>query len=567
MIPAIAVQNLLAASEQAAVVVAIASLLVWALRIDAPGVRYAIWRTLAALCLLLPWIQRHRLTDARSLVSVNVAAITSMNGAAAGSPAGHLNTAAVVLAVLAAGALIRLLWLLIGVARLRHLRRDGLIESASLVAGDLQRTLGTRAELRYSSRVPQPVTFGLTAPVVLLPEPLRGQPVDIQRAVVGHELIHVQRRDWAWLLVEEIALSVFWFHPAAWWVASRIQLAREEVVDELTVLLTGRRKPYVEALLAFSDPMSVVPTAAFARRRHLLRRIALISREDLMSSRRIVASCAVLALVVILGGWGAVSAFPLRATGAQATPLSTGSGPLERRAHAVSPENPVPRRTHSENMLVPELAKAASGKIVLKMTIDSAGGVAEARATQVTVKGAGFAVDIHGDNLGAQLEGSVRQWSSDPNLAQTIRDTVLGLNDSAVTAVKGWRYDPPAEAPLTFAITIRFGSVPEQDIFAPAPAPDKVLRVGGAIKPPVKTVDVRPVYPPDALAARVEGVVILEAKVGVDGSVDEARVIKSIPLLDQAAIDAVKQWKFVPTLMNGVPTAVIMTTTIEFKFN
>jgi periplasmic protein TonB len=76
---------------------------------------------------------------------------------------------------------------------------------------------------------------------------------------------------------------------------------------------------------------------------------------------------------------------------------------------------------------------------------------------------------------------------------------------------------------------------------------------------------VKPIYPPDALAAGIEGVVILEAKVGVDGSVEEARVLKSIKELDQAAIDAVKQWKFEPTLMNGQPTAIRMTTTISFE--
>ena len=114
---------------------------------------------------------------------------------------------------------------------------------------------------------------------MLLPEVLRGQSPDIQRAVIGHELIHVQRRDWAWLVLEEIAVCFFWFHPAAWWLASRIQLAREEVVDELAILLTGRRKAYVEALLAFADTTSVLPTAAFARRRHLFRRIALVSKE------------------------------------------------------------------------------------------------------------------------------------------------------------------------------------------------------------------------------------------------------------------------------------------------
>jgi TonB family protein len=217
-------------------------------------------------------------------------------------------------------------------------------------------------------------------------------------------------------------------------------------------------------------------------------------------------------------------------------------------------------------MVIPDIAKAVSGKIVLKITVDTAGTVAEARAIEVVAKATEFAIDIAGDNLAAKIEGTASISSSDPNLAQTIRETVVALVDSAVTSVKGWRYDPPAQAPLTFGITIRFGDAPQEMIFAPAPPPDeKALHVGGAIKPPVKLVDVRPVYPAEARAAGIKGVVIIEARIGADGSVEDAHVIKSIPPLDQAAIDAVKQWKFVPTLMNGVPMPVIMTVTIDFR--
>jgi protein TonB len=342
-------------------------------------------------------------------------------------------------------------------------------------------------------------------------------------------------------------------------VASRIQLAREEVVDELTVLLTGRRKSYVEALLAFSDPMSVVPTAAFARRRHLLRRIALISREDLMSSRRIVASCAVMALVVFLGGWGAVSAFPLRSTGVAGSQLSTGPGPVERRAHSVTPENPVPRRVYYQEPALPAVAETVSGKVVVRVTLDETGAVVEARPTGIAAKSNDFEIEMTGDNVGAQLE---RLASERPNVAAAMRDAVHAFADSAITCVRAWRYDPPAQAPLTFSVSVVYG-----EPFQPKVGDEKVLKVGGTIKPPTKIVDVRPVYPPDARAAGIEGVVILEVRIARDGSIEEAHVIKSIPELDQAAIDAVKQWRFTPTLMNGVPTAVMMTTTISFRID
>jgi protein TonB len=81
---------------------------------------------------------------------------------------------------------------------------------------------------------------------------------------------------------------------------------------------------------------------------------------------------------------------------------------------------------------------------------------------------------------------------------------------------------------------------------------------------PVKVRHVNPVYPQEAQDAKVEGVVILEIVVGADGRVEDTRVLRSIPLLDQAAIDAVSGWEFQPTLLNGAPTPVVMTVTINF---
>src|SRR6185503_6456364 len=106
------------------------------------------------------------------------------------------------------------------------------------------------------------------------------------------------------------------------------------------------------------------------------------------------------------------------------------------------------------------------------------------------------------------------------------------------------------------------GGIPEPP--PPPPPPAAPVRVGGNIKPPQKTRDVRPTYPPIAQSARVQGIVIIEATIGPDGSVKDAKVLRSIPLLDQAALDAVRQWQFTPTLLNGVPVPVIMTVTVQF---
>jgi TonB family protein len=90
------------------------------------------------------------------------------------------------------------------------------------------------------------------------------------------------------------------------------------------------------------------------------------------------------------------------------------------------------------------------------------------------------------------------------------------------------------------------------------------VRVGGNLRTPTKTKDVRAAYPAIAQSARVQGVVILEAIIDTDGSIANARVLRSIPVLDAAALGAVSQWQFTPTLLNGQPVAIIMTVTVNF---
>jgi TonB family protein len=103
------------------------------------------------------------------------------------------------------------------------------------------------------------------------------------------------------------------------------------------------------------------------------------------------------------------------------------------------------------------------------------------------------------------------------------------------------------------------------DVLPPAPPPSHRLVVGGDIKPPARTRYVAPKYPEMARANRVQGVVIIEAVIGADGRVEQARVLRSQPLLDEAALAAVRAWEYTPTLLNKRPTAVVMTVTVQFS--
>ncbi len=86
----------------------------------------------------------------------------------------------------------------------------------------------------------------------------------------------------------------------------------------------------------------------------------------------------------------------------------------------------------------------------------------------------------------------------------------------------------------------------------------------GEVRQPVKIHDAAPVYPAIAQSARVQGIVIIQATIGVDGQVIDATVLRSVPLLDEAALAAVRQWRYTPTRLNGAPVAVVMTVTVNF---
>jgi len=109
--------------------------------------------------------------------------------------------------------------------------------------------------------------------------------------------------------------------------------------------------------------------------------------------------------------------------------------------------------------------------------------------------------------------------------------------------------------------------IPPPPVVAPPPAPQEPVRISSGMRTPVKVRGADPVYPAIAQAARVQGIVIIEATLGADGHIINARILRSVPLLDQAALDAVRQWQYTPTMLNGVPVPVIMTVTVQFTLS
>jgi TonB family protein len=618
---AVTLANLAVWMVQTALIAGAGLTTLWLVRLEAPAVRYLMLRALLAICLTLPLVQPRVAVqpDVQKSTSTGIAIAVVPGQARAATtttPAQWLMSwPSVIAAVILLGASARSMWIAVGIAKLRRLRRAGALAEASADHEDLQGVIAARATIRYVRELAQPVTFGFRAPVILLPTAVRDQPPAIQRAVLAHELWHVRRRDWLWTLGEEGLRAVLWFHPAVWSLLSRIQSAREEVVDELTVLTTGSRRTYVNALLAFADSSPSMAAPAFARRKHLVRRLVLISKEAVMSGRRVAASSAALGAVVLFTSWYSVQAFPMR--GEEQLPADAASvvpGPLERQAKPITPENPIPRRTYNVPAADPAGLEeiGAGGTVTMRITLDNTGHVAETRAVRVVYRQKdSLTVNIPDptrENLDRLAQGTYKGSSSDKSISmQKAAENVETMIGSATQAVRQWQYAPPADGPIAFTVPIHFGAPPpppppppppgvtahglstpppppppppatspRPGRMAPPPPPppppdwasqdanDPPMRVGGTIKPPVKLKNVNPAYPPEAQDAKVQGVVIIEARIERDGTVSRARVLRSIPMLDDAAVEAVKQWEFTPTLLNGAPVPVMMTVTVNF---
>jgi beta-lactamase regulating signal transducer with metallopeptidase domain len=333
--------NLIFWSAQIILLVLVAGFLPRLFQIRQPRVLLLYWRALLAISLLLPFVQPWHQAKPISTIAASID-FEPVPLHSASSPAvarWHLPSleliAQIVGAVILAGIAVRFVMFALGLLKLRQFRQAStpIPSSAESLAvlEEMRVRANAAAEFRLSADVDSPVTFGFAAPVILLPERFSSMDPRFQSAIACHELLHVRRRDWAHHLAEEIVRAIFWFHPAIAWLIARVRLAREQVVDLEVVTLTNARKPYLEALLAFTNArasISAVPAPPFLAERQLAERVALMLKEVRMSRTRLIASLAsiicFLALTVALVVWG----FPLKAVArnAQDPPQSGVAG-------------------------------------------------------------------------------------------------------------------------------------------------------------------------------------------------------------------------------------------------
>jgi TonB family protein len=173
----------------------------------------------------------------------------------------------------------------------------------------------------------------------------------------------------------------------------------------------------------------------------------------------------------------------------------------------------------------------------------------------------------------AQVEGMVILEVKADEQGNVVEARVLRsipiLDQAAIDAVKQWKYEPLVVDGKTrkviFTVTVRFMLKEGDRVKTLEKFAQGAIRAENDIKPPKLVKEVLPVYPEIARLAEVQGVVILGVKTDEEGQVKDVMVLRSIPLLDQAAIDAVRQWVYEPLVIDGKAVPVVFTVTVRFQ--
>jgi TonB family protein len=641
MTASLLLDNLFAWSAQVAALVAVGALA--AMTLSHPRARLIFWQGVLAISLLLPAVEPWHQPMQDDLGSVAIAASAAPVAVVHQPASRFVWKREYLLLLLAAGAGLRLLWIGAGLFRLRRHRLD-----ARMLTIPPVRFSNPRVRWFVSTTVGGPVTFGFLNPSILLPARVCELPDDLREAIAHHELAHVRRRDWLFVLLEEGIRSVLWFHPAVWFVLSRIQLAREQVVDAEVVGLTLDRERYLDALVAVAAQRllpDVAPAPLFLKKRQLAVRVAAVLKETHMSKPRAFLSFTTVCTAALVAARLAVWMFPMQAP-AQPPVIQKTAAVADGPGVVVEPGAKI---LHRSPVFFPSGVTTA-GTVIVESTVNAKGEVTDAHV----VSGP--------DELRNAALSSVLTWhfSSDGGLPPTVQSvirfeaapsamTAARLAELAqVTAAKGSaarpsRYlksidtstlpDELAEkvnaslpvhvgdsiggddvarvraalkdvdehldfgfkdgaSEVTLTVTLRSPrsvipvipnyrvvpgvlteagpAEPAQTSAAELPPPAngvQRMRIGGMVQSANLIRKVTPVYPPLAKQARIQGTVRFTALIGADGNVANLQLVDGHPLLVESAREAVAQWQYKPTLLNGNPAEVITQIDVNYTLS
>jgi TonB family protein len=461
----------------------------------------------------------------RAIESVAVA-VAPAGTAPASVPASRPESLLIFTFVWAAGVIASLAMLLAGGLRVRLLGAR-----ATRVQDPRWRALSASASAAYGWRGDVEVlssehsdltaTWGVLRPRVLVPAAAMDWPADRIDLVLRHELAHVVRRDWLVQMAGEVLRSLYWCNPLAWVVCARLRQESEQACDDMVLAGGAAPADYAAHLLGIARECqrpgfawgSAIP---MARMSTLERRVAAMLNER--ADRKGVSRAAV---SVALGFLLSVSLAAAAFTTAQTTPLPL-VGVVYDTSGGVLPGVTI-TLTDADNVVQSAITNAA-GRFEIPVVAPG----------QYLLEAAmpGFHKLQQAMNL-----GKAEDW------------------DRAITLQVGQ---------LREQVNVRAARLAPG---APQPGGPRPVRVGGNVRAPRKLVDVKPLYPESMQEAGREGSVPIEALIGLDGTVQSVRVLSADvhPDFATAAVDAVRQWQFSPTLLNGKPVEVVINVTVTFS--
>jgi TonB family protein len=398
---------------------------------------------------------------------------------------------------------------------------DRWLATGARVAGQL----GVSRPIRLLSAPDAAIcTWGVRRPSIVIPVQAIEWPDERVRTVLSHELAHVSRADWALHLVATVFRAAFWFNPLVWIIHRRLRDEAERACDDVVLRLGTAESTYAEHLLDIARGTRSRATA-FAAAMSMARSSTLEGRVAAMlntNASRTVPSRVARAAIV--------TALVAVACGAAALGLAAQSGPLSLHGSVYD----------STGAVLPAVEMALTNDRGIKWSTVTDG---EGKFELNPVGPGEYELEASMAGFKPFKQKVMLEGPKDWNRIITLQ---VGNLEETITLT--------AKRPQKLAAT-------------PAPASGTRVRVGGNIKQPAKTRDVRPVYPESMRAQGLEGTVPLETVIGKDGKVIFARVTSAQvhPEFAKAAIEAVQQWEFTPTLLNGAPVEVTMTASLSFR--
>ena len=528
----------------------------------------------------------------------------------------------VFVAVWATGAAALLVSLLAGLARLTWMTRR-----YEPIRSSLWRERTAALSAQYGIRRPVVVlespdralllTWGLMRPRIIAPAAAASWNAERIDVVLGHELAHIARCDWAVQVAGETLRAVYWFNPLMWLACRQLRVESEQACDDAVLRRGVDAADYASHLLAVARHVvsaggGWASAPAIAHVSTLERRIAAMlnvssNREPVTRAARLMALVVTLAITVPVAAAtlterinaapfvsGAAEDIALAAVPATAAPVaveSPATEPAPARGAAVEPA-----AVAAEAPGVPPAVEPAQQKpATLSGTVrDPQGGVmpgvlvvlsqdASATRTSVTTDSNGqFRLRdiVPGEyQFTASLPGfrthtNTLRFSEGQELLSNVTLPVGQLAETIVVTCAPASASLRGEAALALSqgrrssVARLFPPLREVGTAPALAAQVKPVRIGGNIKAPQQIKKAAPKCP--AVTPGAGLIVILEATIGADGLVKDVRVLRPNPADDkqtgyvQEAMNAVRQWEYTPTLLNNVPTAVIMTATITF---